>query len=491
MGARGPVMGGAPVAGVVPPQEHTLADYDALRQRHLLRLFDSMPESLASLDRPLGQLRAAREVALRAIMGHAKIHSPWHRERLAAVDTDTLTEVGLRAVPPMTKDDLMTHFDEIVTDSRLSRDVVETHLAGLTSDAYLLDEYHVCASGGSSGRRGAFVYDFDGWVMPFTSFIRFSLRMTQQVLGPQGATAMALIAADKASHMTSALAQTFSVPGSSSAHRIPATLPLGEIVARLNDLQPDYLSGYASMVHQLTREAAAGRLRIAPRMVGTTSEPLLPEIRTAVTETWGTPIFNGFGSTEGLMGGSCSAARGIHLSDDLFVIEPVDAEGRPVQPGERAAKVYLTGLYNRVQPLVRYELTDEVTVLDGPCPCGITLLRIDDVQGRLDDGFTYAGGPTVHPFTFRSILGREHGIVEYQVRQTARGADVLIRCDGSIDEARIADALRTALIDLGVAGAEVAITRVDVLDRQESGKFKRFVPLPLVESGAMTRTKAT
>jgi phenylacetate-coenzyme A ligase PaaK-like adenylate-forming protein len=138
---------------------------------------------------------------------------------------------------------------------------------------------------------------------------------------------MAMVAADKATHMTAALGQTFTIPG--ALHRVPATLPLARIVERLNDLQPDYLSGYASMVHLLTREAAAGRLRIAPRLVGTTSEPLLPEIREAVAATWGSPVFNGFGSTEGLMGGSCSAGRGIHLSDDLFVIEPVDAVVSP------------------------------------------------------------------------------------------------------------------------------------------------------------------
>lgn len=451
-----------------------MAEYEALRQRHLARLFELMPELLARLTRPRDQHE--RDAALRAVVAYARTHSPWHRKRLAHVAPEGLTEAGLRTLPTMTKDDLMTHFDEIVTDPRLTRDVVETHLAGLTSDAYLFDEYHVCASGGSSGRRGAFVFDFDGWVVPFASYIRFSMYMTQQVLG-EPPVCMAMIAADKASHMTSALGQTFAVPGS-ALHRLPATLPLPRIVERLNELQPDSLSGYASMVHQLAHEAAAGRLRIAPRMVGTTSEPLLPEIRAAIAEAWGTPIFNGFGSTEGLMGGSCSAGRGIHLSDDLFAIEAVDARGQPVAAGERAAKVYLTGLYNRVQPLIRYELTDEITILDGPCPCGITLLRIDDIQGRLDDSFLYPGGPTVHPFTFRSVLGRERHIVEYRVCQTARGADIQVRCQAEIDAAALRATLQTALGDLGLSGAEVTITPVAVLDRQESGKFRRFVPLP-------------
>jgi phenylacetate-CoA ligase len=230
-------------------------------------------------------------------------------------------------------------------------------------------------------------------------------------------------------------------------------------------------------MRQLAGEAEAGRLRIAPRLTATTSEPLLPEMRAAITDAWPVPLSNSFGSTEGLMGGSCSAQRGLHLSDDLFIIEPVDAHGDPVPAGQRAAKVYLTSLANFTQPLIRYELTDEVTVLDEPCACGVTLLRIDDIQGRLDDAFTYPGGVTVHPFTFRSILGRDRNIVEYQVRQTPAGADVLIRTAGAVDSERICESLRVALRELGVVDAAVTMTQVESIERQSTGKLRRFVPL--------------
>jgi hypothetical protein len=72
----------------------------------------------------------------------------------------------------MTKDDLMANWDAIVTDPRVTLEGTERHLAGLTSDAYLLDEYHAAASGGSSGRRGAFVYGFDAWAVAQAGFIR-------------------------------------------------------------------------------------------------------------------------------------------------------------------------------------------------------------------------------------------------------------------------------------------------------------------------------
>jgi phenylacetate-coenzyme A ligase PaaK-like adenylate-forming protein len=455
-----------------------VADRAALQRQHNLRMAELLPEYVGRLTWPAARVAAERERALRSRIAHAQALTPWHRRRLTHLDAAAVREADLATVPAMTKTDLMDHFDEIVTDARLTRDVVETHLADLTTDSYLFDEYHACASGGSSGRRGAFVYDFESWVVVFLSYIRFGIEAFRPVTGSgEAPSVFAMVTADKASHMTAAVGQTFVLPGRVT-HRLPATWPLARIVAGLNDLQPAVLMGYASMLYQLAREGAAGRLRIAPQLVMSTSEPLLPEIRAAVTTTWRAPLRNGFGSTEGLMGMSCSSERGIHLSDDVCIVEPVDADGRPVPRGERAAKLYLTNLYNRTQPLIRYELTDEITVLDEPCPCGTTLLRIDDIQGRLDDCFTYPGGPTVHPLTFRSVLGRERNVVEYQVRQTARGAEISVRCDGRVDTLAIADSLRRALVDVGLADASVSVTSVDALDRQVTGKLRRFVPLP-------------
>jgi phenylacetate-coenzyme A ligase PaaK-like adenylate-forming protein len=453
-----------------------MADYESVRAAHAARMMASMPESYARLGWTREQIQAERRRGLRDLLAHARAHSPWHRARLGDVDVARFEEADLRRLPVMTKHDLMTHFDAIVTDPRLTRAVVERHLDGLAQDAYLLDEYHVCASGGSSGQRGVFVYEQDAWSVVFLSYFRFLARRTQEAFG--GASLrVAMVAADKASHMTSAIGATFR-PRSPDDTQVPATWPLARIVAELNTFQPNVVQGYTSMVHQLTHEAAAGRLRIAPRLVAVTSEPLLPEIRAAVARVWGVPLFNGFGSTEGLMGGSCSGERGLHLSDDLFVLEPVDADGAPVPAGTRAAKVYLTRLYAGAQPLIRYELTDEMTVLDEPCPCGTSLLRIDDVQGRLDDCFAYAGGAIVHPFAFRSVLGREAAIVEYQVQQTPGGAAVLVCGDaGAIDTTSVADKLRAALATLGLADAEVTVTVVAGLERQATGKLRRFIAL--------------
>jgi phenylacetate-CoA ligase len=222
---------------------------------------------------------------------------------------------------------------------------------------------------------------------------------------------VAMVGARIATHMTSAMPQTFANPMVDVA-LFPVTQPIDRIVTGLNAYQPLALMGYPSMLALLAAEARAGRLRILPRRVTTTSEPLLPEVRRALTEAFCAPVANMYGTSEaGPIGVGCFRRPGIHLCDDLVIVEPVDLDGRPVPPGVRSDKLYVT---------------DQVTFLDGPCPCGSAHQLIADVESRLDDVFTYPGGQVVHPHVFGAQLRRDRGIVEYQVRQPPAGAEVLV-----------------------------------------------------------------
>ena len=214
---------------------------------------------------------------------------------------------------------------------------------------------------------------------------------------------MMLVAADNATHFTSALAQTFATEAL-QVHRFPVSLPLEEIVEGLNRVDGNSLATYSSMLATLAAEAQAGRLRIQPQRIATTAEPLLPEIRRAAQRTWGAPIANVWGTSEGgTTALGCYQDSGMHLCDDLVIVEPVDSSGEPVAPGTPSAKVYLTNLVNPLLPLIRYEITDEVTLLDDPCVCGSAHRRIADIEGRCDDVFVYAGERTVQPYVFKSV----------------------------------------------------------------------------------------
>jgi phenylacetate-CoA ligase len=458
-----------------------MAEYESLRQRHLADLAALLPEHTQRLHWPAERLGRERRDRLRDLLRVAGSSSPWHRDRLAGVDPGGFEETDLASLPPMTKDDLMANWDAVVTDRRLTLDLVEGHLAGLEADAYLFGEFHAVASGGSSGRRGIYVFGWRAWATAYAGFMRPAL-LDRAVTPELAAVPMrvAMIGARNATHMTSAIPQTFANPAVDIA-LFPVTQPIGQIVAGLNAYQPLALMGYPSMLALLAAEARAGRLRVQPRRITTTSEPLLPEVRQALTEAFCAPVANMYGTSEaGPVGVGCFHGPGIHLCDDLVIVEPVDLDGRPVPPGVRSDKVYVTAITNPTLPLIRFELTDQVTVLDRPCPCGSAHTLVADVQGRLDDVFAYPGGQLVHPHVFGSLLRRDRGIVEYQVRQTPDGAEVLV-VGTPADPSAIVRRVAAELAGLGLPRPAVEVRVVDQLERQATGKVRRFRPLEAAE----------
>ena len=81
------------------------------------------------------------------------------------------------------------------------------------------------------------------------------------------------------------------------------------------------------------------------------------------------------------------------------------------------------------------------------------------------------------------MLCLERGIIEYQVRQTPAGADILAT-GSAADEARVQQEIASELRRLGVGHPRVTFQVVDALERQPTAKMRRFVPLASVNSAA-------
>ena len=157
-------------------------------------------------------------------------------------------------------------------------------------------------------------------------------------------------------------------------------------------------------MYLLALEARAGRLTISPKGIATGGEQCTDEIRAAVADAWGVEIYDFWGCSEGVSAFPCSARDGLHLPDDLTILEPVDRHGNVVAPGQPADRVLLTSLYNKTQPLIRYEITDAMTVMPGTCECGCAHRRITDLAGRTDSVFVYDGGAAVHWLGMTTVL---------------------------------------------------------------------------------------
>ncbi|WP_123027370.1 phenylacetate--CoA ligase family protein [Mycolicibacterium stellerae] len=447
--------------------------YEGLRAAHLDAVQGALQDHVGRVEWSREQIEHHQTQRLRSLLAYAKQRSPFHARRLSGIDPSVMTAAGLAGVPMMTKAQAQDEWDDIVTVADLTRDGAERILASQLWFSYTPNDQQVFSSGGSSGVRGVYVWDWHFFVS--IACLAWRLQAREERTAPHAHARLAVLAAGMPPHASTPLFDVPTAPGMETAV-IPAGAPLADTIAAVAAAKPTHLVGYATVVGQLARACLAGQLDIRPVRVSTNSEPLLDEDRRAIREAWDAPVHNLWGSTEiGVQAVGCARGDGLHVCEDEVVLERVDENGAPVGPDEPAARTLATGLANLTFPFIRYDLGDQVDWLPGRCACGSAFARVADIGGRRDDDFRY-GAATIPASVFRHVLGTDPRVSEYQVHQTLRGADVLTV--GAPDCETLAAALAAALRRHGLSDPEVEIRVVERLQRHEStGKLKRFVPL--------------
>ncbi len=470
----------------------TITGLGPLRARMSGAIGTQMPGHIRRLGWSPAQLAAFQRDRLRALLARAIERSPFHAARLRGVDPDRFELADLPRLPVMTKTEMMEQFDAAVTDPRLTRNLVEQHLArSAVEPSLLLGDYVCLVSGGSSGLRGIFVQTVSEYADFVCTIMRRPMAAAMTPAGPPpDGLVIGIVGAGSPVHSSGLGAATATAPPLRLIPA-PATLPTAEIVRRLNAAQPPGLLAYAAKLAELAREQREGRLRLHLQSVTSMAEALSPAEAVAIRDAFGVPVSDLFVSTEGLTGRSEPGHPVLTFASDTCLAECVDDDGRPALDGVASSRVLLTNLHNLTQPLIRYELTDRFTPMASPGG-GFLRARVD---GRTDDLFRYATA-SVHPFVIGAVLARAPAVREFQVRQTSRGADVAAIIDGAPDPgpdpapalvpglavlaADIEDGLRQA----GLPAPLVTIRPVAALDRDPlTGKARRFVPLGVRPAG--------
>ena len=233
------------------------AKFDELRTRHLVDVRNFTSEAAQRLEWSREQVRDEQTRRLRKVVAHAQQASPLHADRLGHLEASKLELSDLAKIPPMTKATVMDNWDRLVTDDRLHLDEVMTHLdrlhAGDEHNAYYLNQYYAAATGGTSGKRGVFLWDWETFVVTANITYRMDARL-DRMNPPPHPRRTAVICAGSYVH-----ASRFLFPTSLDPQRhvcvLPAGLPIDELVDQLNEYQPDRIVGYASIVEELDRKS--------------------------------------------------------------------------------------------------------------------------------------------------------------------------------------------------------------------------------------------
>jgi phenylacetate-coenzyme A ligase PaaK-like adenylate-forming protein len=99
-----------------------------LKRRHIRDARRCFKEKKSALFYSKEQLQELRNQRLSALLLYAKYHSPWYKKTLAKINLKNFTVARLHELPIINKTILMDHWDEIVTNRKLSLALVENHL---------------------------------------------------------------------------------------------------------------------------------------------------------------------------------------------------------------------------------------------------------------------------------------------------------------------------------------------------------------------------
>ena len=430
-------------------------------------------------------VEARQRARLAELVAFARERSPYYRERYKGLPSRVS---DVRSLPPVTKQDLMENFDGGVTDP----DVTRTDVEAFVSDPSLighefLDRYMVWTTSGTTGTPAILVHDRRSLAaMSALSVVRvvpawISPRDLLEFLRRGGRSASVWATGGHFFGVTMAERQRRSRASRKRRIRVFSVMtPVDDLVKDLNSFGPTMLSAYPSALSLLTGEQEAGRLRLRPLVITAAGESLVPDVRERAEAAFGTHVWNNYSASEaGVMAFECERGR-LHANDDWYILEPVDEEHRPVLPGHPSRGVLLTNLANRVQPVIRYELGDSVTIEPDPCPCGRFLPTLR-VEGRTDDTLSFEeDGRSVRllPLALGTVIEETPGVRRFQAIKTApKTLSVRLEVEPGAAPHRVWEALSSRLEEYfsaqGVSAIQVERSAEPPRPNPRSGKFRQ------------------
>ncbi len=351
---------------------------------------------------------------LKRLLHYAYEHSAYYRSSFerAGITDEMIDSTPLSAFPVMDKSVLMSQFEEIITVPDLTqkeiRDFDEKETAG---KKLFQDKYHIVHSSGSTGTPKYFVYDESAWNSMLLGIVRGALwNMTMPeiikflIYGPR---IVYIAATDGRYGGSMAVGDGVNGVGAKQIY-LDINTPLDEWISSVKKFKPNMIIGYPSAVKILAELVEKGGLDLKVLRIVTCGEPLGASLRKYLEGVFGSDVINFYGASESLsLGVESSPKEGMLLFDDMNIIEMWDGV------------MYLTCLYNFVQPLIRYRLSDQLTLQAPNADSRYPFTRAVGLLGRSEDILWFCDGngkqEFLHPLAVEGFC--IEGLRDYQFRQ--------------------------------------------------------------------------
>ena len=198
--------------------------------------------------------------------------------------------------------------------------------------------------------------------------------------------------------------------------------------------RPAHVFGYATALVEVARVGQQlGITWDSVRAVSTTSECLFDKDRQYLSQTFGAPVFDRYGSRE-VSSISMECPRGHHHQfADLNILEFLPLE----DADEGLHAVVVTPLENEAMPMFRYQNGDSARAVHAKCSCGRRLPLMSACCGRICNNLLAPDGRLVHGTYFLNFFYYQEGFRAWQFHQTSlEKIDLYVVPDGLLSDER-------------------------------------------------------
>lgn len=415
---------------------------------------------------------------LRELTAYAREHSAYFKKAYREIGED----FKLTDLPPVTKKELMADYRAWVTDPQVTEEGVQAYVhSDEAIEKLYLGKYTALTTSGTTGNPMPMVRDaYHNAIHSAMIQTRLLREVDPDLMSPVRHKIASLIILDPAvSSYSGFLKMQRAYPEyEQNTLAISLTEDMNVIVDKLNAFQPDFITGYPSIMAVLGKAGQEGRLDIHPQAIACSAETLTETVYQTLRSTFGCPVLNNYCSTEGGEAAmSCREGR-FHVNEDWVIIEPVDKDGNPVPDGTWSDGIYITDLTNYVQPIIRYHMGDKVRFIKEPCSCGSHFRRME-ILGREVENVTVGGKVLFCPM-FEQALEKIPGVLGIQLAQKSERR-FLVRLIPSREDLReeTAGKVKDTILGLfeksGVGPVEVTVIRERPVPAGRGGKVKFLV----------------
>jgi phenylacetate-CoA ligase len=401
------------------------------------------------LQREPEQVAALARARLSRLLFHLARHNPFYGRRLQAAGIEWADPIlqrepyrALGAMAPVSKAELRRAGSRALDCGVLSPD------------------WYSSSSSGSTGEPFRVYYEARAWarlkyLVKLRARVACGMRPIDRVAVLDGSTSAA---------------RSF-WPGGARWTRISVLQPASGVVAALQDFGPDLVYGLPSVLLEAGQHLRQQDQRLRVRALFTNGELLQGTARLALSEAFGAPVYDIYGTSETKeIGWECPEGNR-HLNSDVVHLEAVDEAGKGLPTGMEGDLV-ATVLVNRAMPLLRYRTGDRGSLRSETCSCGCSLPLLGVVTGRTADVLVMRDGVRISSYALTCAIERIPGLLRYQVSQLDP-ARLRVRAilEAAADRSLVTALVRTALrYDV----APFLDAEVEFVDRLPTGPRARF-----------------